>query len=419
MADTTAPGASGLVTADGRPLKSALAQAQARARRRAFLLVAPLLLFILVTFVAPIGQMLFRSVHHDGFSANMPTLSVWFAANPRGTDPDEAAFAALAADLKQARIDKTAGEIGTRINYDLSGTRSLFTATARGADRLAPPYRDALLAADAKWGDPRVWEAMRGASSAFTPNFYLSALDLQRSPDGGIERVSEDTRVYLMLFERTFILSAVITVLTLILGYPVAHLLAVLPLRTSNLLMILVLLPFWTSLLVRTTAWIVLLQGQGVVNNALVATGVLTEETRLQMIYNQAGTIIAMTHILLPFMILPLYSVMRPIPPSYVRAARSLGASSWCAFRRVYFPQTIPGIAAGALLVFILAVGYYITPALVGGASGQLISNLIAFHMSKSNWSLAAAIAAILLGAVLLLYWLYDRLIGIDNLKLG
>jgi putative spermidine/putrescine transport system permease protein len=127
-----------------------------------------------------------------------------------------------------------------------------------------------------------------------------------------------------------------------------------------------------------------------------------------------------MTHILLPFMVLPLYSVMRTIPPSYVRAARSLGASSWTAFRRVYLPQTLPGIAAGALLVFILAVGYYITPALVGGADGQLISNLIAFHMQKSlNWSLAAALAGLLLGGILLLYWLYDRLVGIDKMKLG
>ncbi|MDP2087100.1 MAG: ABC transporter permease [Gemmobacter sp.] len=419
MADTTLTRTGVLSTADGRPLKSALARAQSRAKWRAFLLVAPLLLFVLVTFVAPIGQMLFRSVHHDGFSRNMPHLSAWFAANPRGTEPGEAAFAALADDLKAARQNRTAGEIGTRINYDLSGTRSLFTATARSADKLAPPYREALLAENRQWGDPRLWEAMRGASGALTPNFYLSALDLQRSPDGGIERAPPENRVYLMLFERTFLLSGIIMVMTLVLGYPVAHLLAVLPLRTSNLLMILVLLPFWTSLLVRTTSWIVLLQSQGVVNNVLVASGVLTEETRLQMIYNQAGTIIAMTHILLPFMILPLYSVMRPIPPSYVRAARSLGASSWCAFRRIYFPQTIPGIAAGALLVFILAVGYYITPALVGGASGQLISNLIAFHMSKSNWSLAAAIAAILLAAVLVLYWLYDRLIGIDNMKLG
>jgi putative spermidine/putrescine transport system permease protein len=215
-------------------------------------------------------------------------------------------------------------------------------------------------------------------------------------------------------------MAALITFVCLLLAYPVAHLLATLPLKWSNLLMILVLLPFWTSLLVRTTSWMVLLQQQGVVNNMLVSLGVIGEDGRIAMMYNQTGTIIAMTHILLPFMILPLYSVMRPIPPSYVRAARSLGATSWTAFRRVYLPQTLPGIGAGSLLVFILAVGYYITPALVGGASGQLISNLIAFHMQDSlNWSLAAALAAILLGAVLVLYWLYDKLVGIDNLKLG
>ncbi|MFN6951617.1 MAG: ABC transporter permease, partial [Albidovulum sp.] len=175
-----------------------------------------------------------------------------------------------------------------------------------------------------------------------------------------------------------------------------------------------------TSLLVRTTAWIVILQGQGVVNNALLALGLIDENGRLALINNQIGTIIAMTHILLPFMILPLYSVMKTIPPSYARAARSLGATSWTTFRRIYLPQTVPGIGAGAILVFILAVGYYITPALVGGASGTLISNQIAFHMQSSlNWSLAAALASMLLGAVLVLYWIYDRLVGIDNMKLG
>ena len=419
MADVAAAPSTRLTTADGKPLATALQRAQARARRRALFLVLPLLVFVLVTFVAPIGQMLFRSMHHDGFSANMPNLGAWFDANPRGTPPDEAAFAALAADLNHIRAERKAGDVGTRINYDLSGTRSLFTASARNADELEPPFAESVPAMDPKWSDPLLWEVMRSASSPFTSSFYLSALDLQRTADGGIERVDENTRVYMTLFERTFLLSALITFLCFALGYPVAHLLATLPLRTSNILMIFVLLPFWTSLLVRTTSWIVLLQSQGVVNDALVATGLLADESRLQMIYNQTGTIVAMTHILLPFMILPLYSVMRPIPPSYVRAARSLGASSWTAFRRVYFPLTVPGIAAGSLLVFILAVGYYITPALVGGASGQLISNMIAFHMSRSNWSLAAAIAALLLGAVLILYWLYDRLIGIDNLKLG
>jgi putative spermidine/putrescine transport system permease protein len=408
-----------LTTSDGRPLKAALAAAQARARRRAFLLVLPLLAFVIITFVLPIGQMLHRSIHHDGFSANAPRVSAWFAATEAGAVPDEAAFAALAEDFKEMRANKTAGEAGTRVNYAMPETRSLFTATARKADDLAPPYREAFLALDEKWGDPAVWQAMRSSSTAYTSDFYLIAADRERAPDGTVRQVEENQRIYLYLFAKTFLLSGIITFICLLLAFPVAHLLATLPMAKANLLMILVLLPFWTSLLVRTTSWIVLLQGQGVVNETLLAMGLIDDAGRLSMMYNQTGTIIVMTHVLLPFMILPLYSVMRVIPPSYARAARSLGATSWTTFRRIYLPQTLPGIGAGALLVFILAVGYYITPALVGGADGQLISNLIDFHMDKSNWSLAAALSAMLLAGVLVLYWLYDRLIGIDNLKLG
>ena len=184
--------------------------------------------------------------------------------------------------------------------------------------------------------------------------------------------------------------------------------------------MILVLLPFWTSLLVRTSAWIALLQQEGVINDLLVWIGVVADDARLQTIHNQIGTVVAMTHILLPFMVLPLYSVMKTIPPSYMRAALSLGANPVMAFFRVYFPQTVPGIGAGGILVFIIAIGYYITPALVGGTKGTLISNFIAYHISTSlNWGLAAALGIILLGLVLALYLLYDKIVGIDNMKLG
>ena len=215
-------------------------------------------------------------------------------------------------------------------------------------------------------------------------------------------------------------MSLTITIGCILLGYPVAYLLASLPLSRANILMILVLLPFWTSLLVRTSAWKVLLQQQGVINDILVTIGIIGDGNRLIMINNQFGTIVAMTHILLPFMILPLYAVMKTIPPSYVRAARSLGASSWMAFRRVYFPQSLPGIGAGCVLVFILAIGYYITPELVGGTKGIFISNRIAYHISSSlNWGLGAALGTILLAAVLILYWVYDRIVGIDNVKLG
>lgn len=420
-----------LTTADGRPLKQALAAAQSRAKRKAFFLVAPLLAFIVITFIVPIGQMLHRSFYNEGFTVHtdistgvktpiMEELADWFDANPVGTEPDEAAFEALRNGIGQLDTLKAAGSAGTRINYVVSGTRSMFTKAGRRWDKMEPPYKDEFLDLDEDWADPEVWAAMRAASNSYTFDFYLAAMDLARDTNGEVVKVDPKRQVYVQLFTRTLFLSVLITFMTFVLAYPIAHLLATLPLRYSNLLMIFVLLPFWTSLLVRTTSWMVLLQSQGVVNDALVGMGLLGDENRLQMMYNQIGTVIAMTHILLPFMVLPLYSVMRPINPSYVRAARSLGATSWTAFRRIYFPQTVPGIGAGALLVFILSVGYYITPALVGGADGQLISNLIAFHMQKSlNWSLAAALASLLLAGVLILYWLYDRLVGIDNLKLG
>lgn len=410
-----------LTAADGTPLNVALARATRRAKTRAFLLVAPLLLFIIVTFAVPIAQMLYRSIFNEAFSANMPNLVSYFSNHElNGELPGEDGFEALVKDLRLARENKTIGNVGTRINYDLPGSRSQFTSAARKAKRLEPPFQEAIADLDEDWLNPALWSVMERAANPTGIGFYLAALDMEYDQAGDIVRVPENSRIYVPLFVRTLLLSALISALCLILAFPIAHLLATLPLRYSNLLMIFVLLPFWTSLLVRTTAWIALLQSQGVLNDLAVGTGLLSEEGRIQMMYNQAGTIIAMTHILLPFMVLPLYSVMKTIPPTYVRAARSLGATSWTAFWKVYFPQTVPGIGAGILLVFILAVGYYITPALVGGSSGQLISNLIAYHMLKSlNWSLAAALGGMLLFIIILLYWLYDRLIGIDNMKFG
>lgn len=410
-----------IVAADGTPLKQALMRATRRARWRAFAFVAPLGLFILLTFAFPIGQMLWLSIWNPTFSDAMPRTTAYFSANAGLGVPGEPGFEALALDIKDAQADRTLGQVGTRINYSMPGANSLFKKTARGVAKLeAAPYKEALVAIDKDWSDPAMWDAMRRASSSITGDFYLAAVDLTRDASGSIVAMPPEQSIYVMLFIRTLWLSAVIAAICLVLGFPVAYLLATLPMRTSNLLMVLVLLPFWTALLVRTTAWLVLLQGQGVLNNIMVALGILSDDGRIELIYNRTGTIIAMVHILLPFMILPLYSVMKTIKPHYMRAAISMGATPALAFRKVYIPQTVPGIGAGTLLVFILAIGYYITPALVGGASGQLISNTIAFHMLSSlNWSLAAALGAILLAGVMLLYWLYDRLVGIDNMKLG
>ena len=420
MADSQTVQLEPITAADGTPLKKKLAQALFRSRVRAVSLVLPLFAFVMASFVIPIIALMWQGVYNDTFSSYTPNLTAQLKVWDGMSDPDEAMYAALVTDLETARAERTIGRIATRVNQEYPGTRSLFTSMARKAKKLEAPFKDSVIKTNKKWDNIEVWRAMKITSLDLTPGFYATALDGRYTVDQGFISQDENRQIYVQLFWRTMMISGTVMGLCLLLGYPVAYLLATLPLRTSNLLMIMVLLPFWTSLLVRTTAWIALLQSQGVINDLLVYVGITADDARFSLIYNMTGTIVAMTHILLPFMILPLYSVMKTIPPSYMRAARSLGATPTTAFIKVYMPQTIPGIGAGGLLVFILAIGYYITPALVGGQDGQLISNMIAYHMQKSlNWSLAAALGGILLAGVLLLYWAYDRVVGIDNMKLG
>ena len=390
-------------------------------RLRAAGLVLPLVAFIGVTFVAPVATMLVRSVYDPVVAGVLPetleALAAWDGEGP----PPEAVYAAAARELLRAREERTLGRVASRVNRVQGGLRSVLVRSARRLREVeAGPWREAMIAIDADWGDPRTWHAVRTAGDRLTLRHYLNAVDLQRLPDGSIARQPPDRRIYVPLFWRTFAVSLAITALCLLLGYPLAHLIAHAPPRRAGLLLALVLVPFWTSLLVRTTSWIVLLQTQGVVNDLLVALGVVGDDGRIAMIYNMTGTAVAMTHVLLPFMVLPLYSVMRTIPPRQMRAAESLGAGFLLAFRRVYWPQSLAGVGAGSLLVFILAIGYYITPALVGGQSGQLISNFIAYHMQTSlNWGLAGALGGILLASVVALYLLYDRLVGVEQMRLG
>jgi putative spermidine/putrescine transport system permease protein len=249
---------------------------------------------------------------------------------------------------------------------------------------------------------------------------YLKGLDRKFDQDRNIIQVPEDRRIHKTLWLRTLNVAFWVTIFCFILAYPISHLLATLPMKYSNLLMICVLLPFWTSLLVRTSSWMVLLQQQGPINDLIVWIGLAADDNRPELMYNVIGTFVAMTQILLPFMVLPLYSVMKTISPSLMRAGKSLGGTPLVSFVKIYFPLTIPGIGAGCLLVFILAIGYYITPALVGGASGSLISNTIAYHMKSSlDWAFASALGTMLLVGVLTIYWIYNKLVGIDNIKLG
>ena len=398
-----------------------MARAHVAARLRAALLTLPLVAFICATFLAPLGTMLARGVHEPLVADSLPeTLALLDAWDGRSL-PEEAAFRALASEIAALRERRALGAVASRVNRLESGMRSAMMRTARKLRGAAPEsWREAMIAADPAWGEAGAWRAVRRAGERVTIRHYLNALDLDRDAAGAVTAQPPDRRIYLPLLGRTLAVALAVTALCLALGYPLAYLIANAAPTRANLLLMLVLVPFWTSLLVRTTSWIVLLQNQGVVNDLLVATGLIDEDGRLAMIHNMTGTLVAMTHVLLPFMILPLYAVMRTISPLHLRAAASLGATPRQAFLRVYWPQTLPGAAAGALLVFILAIGYYITPALVGGRTGQLISNMIAYHMQESlNWGLAAALGGILLACVAVLYVVYDRLVGIERMRLA
>lgn len=395
------------------------AAAERRGHLRAAVLILPLLLFVVVTFAAPVIYLLSRAVYDPSVAQTLPaTLQV--LQNWDGKDlPDEAAYAALVDDFKKVAETNSAALVGKRLNYEISGVRSKVIAAANKAKEMtAPPYKDQFIALDKMWGDRLIWAKIKQAGRSYTDFYLLRSLDLERNVDNAIVPVAKSQAVYINVLLRTFYISALVTLITLALAYPVAFMLAHAPERLANLLLIFILVPFWTSLLVRTTAWFVLLQDNGPVNNLIQFLHL--SDGPFKLIFSRFGTVTAMVHIQLPFTLLPIYGVMKGISPSYMRAARSLGGGPLYSFFRVYLPLTLPGIGAGCLLTFILSLGYYITPALVGGASDQMISGVIASAMNlENNWGKASALSLILLVATFILFFVYNRIVGIDKVKLG
>ncbi|MGE0753105.1 MAG: ABC transporter permease [Variibacter sp.] len=396
----------------GEDLKQRLRRVERRQALKAFALVAPLLLFLAVNFLLPISLMFVQSVDDPDVRRVLPR-TVAALADWEGRElPSAKAGAALVEDLRSVDSREDLSRAANRLNYDINGFRSLIFRTARHLSNIdTTDVMAALSGADPRWSNIETWAAIKRASGPMTSFYLLGALDLKKDAAGSIHRVSGERAIFLRVLGRTLWISAWVTVFCLLLGYPVAYLLAAVPSNIANLLMILVLLPFWTSLLVRTTAWVVLLQTDGPVNALLQWLGVIDHPVRL--IFNRVGVYIAITHVLLPFMVLPLYSVMKGLGPSTMRAAISLGAHPFTAFRRVYVPQTAPGVFAGTLLVFISAIGYYITPALIGGADDQMLSYFIAFYTNETtNWGLAGALGVVLLAITATLYLVYSRLAG-------
>ncbi len=375
---------------------------------RSLVLLAPLFIFLAWFFVWPLFSMMSQSVSDSAVLNLLPRSAEVLPDWDRQSPPSAEMQQALIEDLKAVNDDQALGDMVRRLNSARSGFRTLMTKTVSAvADKDAPPAD--LVSIDKRWEKPEFWIAITDALSPYTDRNLLAAIDYGRNAQGEIEKLPPDQSVNLVIMGRTFWIAALVTIACAAIGFPYALIAASTTGWKRDLLLGAVLLPLWTSLLVRTAAWFILLQEKGLINDFLQALHLI--DGPIQLIFNRTGVIIAMTHVLLPFMVLPIYSVLITIPKNLMPAAASLGAPPLRAFVRVLLPLSLRGIASGSLLVFISAIGYYITPALIGGPGDQMISSIIAFYATGSaNWGMAGALGVVLLIATLVLYSVYARI---------
>jgi putative spermidine/putrescine transport system permease protein len=378
-------------------------------RLRAVLLVLPLLAFLGIFFLWPLGMMIATSVQGGTVRLAFPLTAEAIAGwNGEGVPPP-AVEAALVSDLRATIPQAQFGDAVRTLNSMQSGFRTLLPRTATAIRKAAAIPPPPLSSIDPRWSETPFWLAMKRSMPAYTDANLLAALDLKRGDDGSIAAVPADMAVNRAIMLRTFVIALEVTLLCAAIGLPFAMLIASVTGWTRNLLLLAVLLPLWTSLLVRTAAWMILLQDNGLINQVLKRLGLI--DASLPLIYNRTGILIAMTHVLLPFMVLPIYASLVAIPKNLMPAAAALGAPPLSAFRHVLLPLAMPGLLSGALLVFMVALGYYITPALVGGPNDQMISSVIAFYATgTANWGMAGALGIFLLVPTTVLYLVYGRL---------
>lgn len=375
---------------------------------RSLILLAPLLLFLIGFFVWPLFSMMSQAVSDPAVLKLLPRSAEVLTEWDRKSPPSATMQTALMEDLKAVDDDQALGDMVRRLNSARSGFRTLMGKTTGALDDTANPPAD-LVSIDKRWEKPEFWLAIADALSPYTDRNLLAAVDFGRNSAGEIEHLPPDQSVNSVILARTFWIAGLVTVFCALIGFPYAIIAASLDGWKRDLMLGAVLLPLWTSLLVRTAAWFILLQEKGLINDLLLTLGIINSP--LALIFNRTGVIIAMTHVLLPFMVLPIYSVLITIPKNLMPAAASLGAPPLRAFLRVLLPLSLRGVASGGLLVFISAIGYYITPALIGGPGDQMISSIIAFYATGSaNWGMAGALGMVLLVATLVLYSVYARL---------
>jgi putative spermidine/putrescine transport system permease protein len=361
------------------------------------LLVVPVAIYILL-YIIPLGSVMKLSVDNGDLSNRLSHYSAQI-----GGDDKDLRAAGLLQDMI-AMEPREQGESARMLNQEQNGFRSLFLNTSRKASAIEQTH-DALVAFDAKWADESYWATLDRNAERFTWRHFQKTTGL-KADDSGSLSIADGDDIYLQIMGRTLMISLQVTVLTLLIGYPIAYAIANGSQSLGRAILMVVLLSFWTSILVRTTAWVVLLQTNGLMNSFLIWSGITSEP--LQLIFNRFGALVSMTHVLLPFAIIPILNVMKTIPSSQRDASLSLGAGRMETFFRVYLPQSLRGVIVGGGTVFILALGFYVTPALTGGPGDQMLSFYIADFIKKSlNWGMASALSMLLLGSVLLLLSIY------------
>ena len=361
-----------------------------------WLLVAPLLALVMFAFIIPIGYTLLKAVGNPEVTVALPRTTVALKEWDGENLPPEEVYRALIDDINGAEDGRAYGAMTRRLNFEENGARSILMKARRVAAELEVPFGTSLSAEVPEFGERGIWQLIKQNSNPYTAQYLLRALDMRLDSQGALTKVDEDQAIFIDLFKRTFEISIFVTLFCIILGYPTAYYISTLSDRAAGYAMLLVLIPFWTSILVRTTAWFILLQREGPINSALLGAGLVDEP--LTMIFTRFAVYIAMVHVLLPFFILPLHGVMKRLGTEYIKAAASLGAPPWRQFLSVYLPLTMPGVAAGAVIVFMLSVGFYVTPALVGGLQDQMVSYYIAFYANQTiNLGMASSLAVLLL----------------------
>jgi putative spermidine/putrescine transport system permease protein len=384
-------------------------KASLRDRMSALVLIVPLLAFLGVFFLWPLWTMVTAAVVDDTVGRVLPRTATAIVLWDGRDLPPANVHKALIEDLRESSDQQALGETVRRLNSAVSGFRTLLSRTTNAVRDESASKDINLESLDPRWKDPRFWLALKHAVPPYTDRNLLAAVDMRRDSEGQIVIEASGASANRLIMFRTFLIAAIVTAACAAIGLPYAMLAAAMTGWKRSALLLAVLVPLWTSLLVRTTAWFVLLQNEGLINGALQAIGLI--DSPLPLIFNRLGVVIAMTHVLLPFMVLPIYSVLLSVPPNLMQAAASMGASPLLAFWRVLLPLSLPGLLSGSLLVFMVAIGYYITPALVGGANDQMISSVIAFYATgTANWGLAGALGLILLLVTTALYLVYGRL---------